>query len=242
MLSLFPALIAVVSIYGLVLDPVDVERQVAELAVEVDGCQVTLYAAADVDEARATEVAEPLDLGARLKAARGARALSLRALGEKTGFSAAFLSQVELGQASPSLASLGKIAAGLGLTLAELVSEPSARAGPQVCRRDDQTLKSEWSRATVRSLVPSGTSTSLGAVVINLEPGGKSGRSNAAESGEIFAFCVRGKVELTLSDDESFKLGSGDSILFDASRAATWRNPSKADTEILLVTHRGRGA
>lgn len=43
--------------------------------------------------------------------------MSLRALGEVTGFSASFLSQVENGLASPSISSMEKIAAALGVTL-----------------------------------------------------------------------------------------------------------------------------
>ena len=70
-------------------------------------------------------------LGPRLKAARNAKSLSLRALGERTGFSASFLSQVELGQASPSLASLGRIAVEL---------EPGGRSGKMAAAHQGSEL------------------------------------------------------------------------------------------------------
>jgi transcriptional regulator with XRE-family HTH domain len=59
------------------------------------------------------------NLSQSLRSLREARHISLRASGEQTGFSASFLSQVENGQASPSIASMERIAAALGVTLAQ---------------------------------------------------------------------------------------------------------------------------
>ena len=47
--------------------------------------------------------------------------LSLRDLGERSGVSAPMLSQVERGETSPTLAVAAKIAAGLELTLSQLL-------------------------------------------------------------------------------------------------------------------------
>src|SRR3954451_6470594 len=69
-------------------------------------------------ETRATEAPA---VGDRVKALREAMGLSLRDLGERAGVSAPMLSQVERGETSPTLAVAAKIAAGLELTLSQLL-------------------------------------------------------------------------------------------------------------------------
>src|SRR3954453_15747254 len=60
-------------------------------------------------------------VGPRIRALRDAMGLSLRDLAERSGVSAPMLSQVERGETSPTLAVAGKIAAGLELTLSQLL-------------------------------------------------------------------------------------------------------------------------
>src|SRR3954451_18714040 len=60
-------------------------------------------------------------VGVRIKALREAMGLSLRDLAERSGVSAPMLSQVERGETSPTLAVAEKIAAGLELTLSQLL-------------------------------------------------------------------------------------------------------------------------
>jgi transcriptional regulator with XRE-family HTH domain len=60
-------------------------------------------------------------VGPRVRALREAMGLSLRDLAERSGVSAPMLSQVERGETSPTLAVAAKIAAGLDLTLSQLL-------------------------------------------------------------------------------------------------------------------------
>jgi XRE family transcriptional regulator, regulator of sulfur utilization len=60
-------------------------------------------------------------VGRRVRALREAMGYSLRDLAERSGVSAPMLSQVERGETSPTLAVAEKIAAGLGLTLSQLL-------------------------------------------------------------------------------------------------------------------------
>ena len=69
----------------------------------------------------------PQLIGERLRAARQRRGLSLRALGELTGFSASFHSQVELGQASPSVGSLQRIVVPVNIALTQSPANPFGR-------------------------------------------------------------------------------------------------------------------
>src|SRR5213083_3356005 len=60
-------------------------------------------------------------VGARVKALREASDLSLRDLAQRSGVSAPMLSQVERGETSPTLAVAARIAAGLDLSLSQLL-------------------------------------------------------------------------------------------------------------------------
>src|SRR5947209_18107013 len=60
-------------------------------------------------------------IGPRIRLLRDGMGLSLRDLAERSGVSAPMLSQVERGETSPTLAVAGKIAAGLELSLSQLL-------------------------------------------------------------------------------------------------------------------------
>jgi transcriptional regulator with XRE-family HTH domain len=165
--------------------------------------------------------------------------LSLRVLAERTGFSASFLSQVELGQASPSLASLERIAKALGIDLAALFDSTKAGTSPVVHRHDERVVRSGWSRATLRLLLGAAPGQPVSAMLVALDSGGQSGKSPRTQSGHVFAFCVSGSVLLE-TPTEKFELGRGDSISYDASTLATvWRNVGARTAEILLVSFPG---
>ena len=68
-------------------------------------------------------------LGERIRQLRTGRGLSVRTLAATTGFSPSFISQVEHGQVSPSIASLERIATALGVTLGGLFHAVSPGPG-----------------------------------------------------------------------------------------------------------------
>ena len=59
-------------------------------------------------------------LGKKLKGSRLAKSYSLEELARRTGFSKSFLSQIENGKNSPSIASLKKITHALDVSIGEL--------------------------------------------------------------------------------------------------------------------------
>src|SRR3954454_22810691 len=71
--------------------------------------------------ANGTAVTAEGAVGVRVRSLREAMDLSLRDLAERSGVSAPMLSQVERGDTSPTLAVAKKIAAGLDLTLSQLL-------------------------------------------------------------------------------------------------------------------------
>jgi transcriptional regulator with XRE-family HTH domain len=177
-----------------------------------------------------------LEIGPRLKGARKKATLSLRVLAARTGFSASFLSQVERGQVSPSLASLEKIAQALGMQLAGLFSNAGSPASPVVHRFDEGVVRSGWSRATLRVLLTAWPGQPVSAMLVALDPGGQTGKSPHARPGRAFAFCASGAAVLE-TPDETLELSRGDSICYETSGLASiWRNAGSRTAEILIVS------
>lgn len=180
-----------------------------------------------------------MQVGERLRDARQQQRLSLRALGVRTGFSASFLSQVELGQASPSLGSLQRIADALGLTVASLLSPDGGTSGSasRVLRRGRRgALRSEWSKATVESLVHASADERLQALLIRLEEGGRTGATSFAPGRRLFAYCTVGSAVLVLGEpDEEHVVYAGDSLTVDGPRNAAWENRGSSLAEIMTV-------
>lgn len=177
-------------------------------------------------------------IGEKLRTARQAQGLSLRALGEQTGFSASFLSQVELGQTMPSLGSLQRIADALGLTVAYLLAQ-TGTASAIVRKAGREALRSEWSKATVEPLVSATADERLQAVLIRLDPEGRTGVTAYAPGRRVFAYCTAGLAVAVLSEpSEELALESGDSIVVDGPRSVAWENRTSSMAELLAVTAR----
>lgn len=161
--------------------------------------------------------------------------LSVRTLADKCGFSPSFISQVELRQASPSIASTEKIASALGVTLGEffLAIDP---APPAIIRSSDRpVVQSEWSRAKIEALGPFNKDSQLEPMVITIQPGGASGHKPYVRPAEQLAVVLMGTLELTL-EENVYHLKRGDAAGIPAGHRHCWRNISKRPAQILIVT------
>ncbi|MGH7044210.1 MAG: helix-turn-helix domain-containing protein [Acetobacteraceae bacterium] len=76
-------------------------------------------------------------IGARVRAFRAERSLTLDGLAHQANVSRAMLSRVERGESSPTAQLLGKICGGLGITLSVLFAGAEAPARP-LARRGEQ--------------------------------------------------------------------------------------------------------
>lgn len=168
---------------------------------------------------------------------RESRRLSVRTLAGKCGFSASFISQVELGQASPSIASLERIASGLGITLGQFfqTTEPAAPALIRASRRP--VLHSGWSRAKIESLGPPGPGSKLEALFITLRPGGSSGARLHTRETELFALVFTGEVLLQFAATVQ-ALRRGDAVTIPAGTLHRWANTTAKRVQLLEVVPR----
>lgn len=178
-----------------------------------------------------------VQIGERLRAVRTGRGISVRTLAGKAGFSPSFISQLENGQVSPSIASLERIADVLEIPLVGFFNaEPSERS--QIVRfKDRQKLNSSWSRAKIEVLGPMGGPNKLDAVMITLSPGGRSGKRPSAHTGDEFALIFDGQISLTLGS-ETHELNRGDALTFSSETPHLWENKSSQSARIVIVSSR----
>ena len=176
-------------------------------------------------------------IGSILRRLRVRQQLSVRSLADKCGFSPSFISQVELGQASPSIASTERITSALGITLGEFFRS-AAPAAPAVTKsRKRPVLQSQWSRAKIEALGPANDDSRLESMLITLEAGGASAAHPSARQTEQLAVIFRGTVRLQL-EDEPHVLKEGDSASIPAGTRHFWKNTSRSRCQILLVSPR----
>ncbi|HEU4681224.1 MAG TPA: helix-turn-helix domain-containing protein [Gemmatimonadales bacterium] len=177
-------------------------------------------------------------LGAVLRRLREERGLTLRAIAERSGFSASFLSQVENEQASPSISSMERIAAALGVTLGEFFQTVEQGNQVRVVRANArQNLYSQWSKARIESLASGEPNRKLQAVLVTLKPDGSSGRQPYPAPSEEFALVLKGSVVLTTDNHEQV-LNEGDGVTVHAGTMRRWHNRGTAATQIVIVAAR----
>jgi transcriptional regulator with XRE-family HTH domain len=178
-----------------------------------------------------------IHVGERLRRKREDAGMSVRTLAAKAGFSASFISQVENGQASPSISSLERIASVLGVSLGRFFSTGSPGSPSVVRASERERLTSSWSKAEIEVLSAGDSPFNLESVMITIAPGGRSGKQPYAHPGEELAIVFDGKVQLTLGDKE-YRLGRGDSVSFSSDVPHLWENPGPHTVQIIIVSPR----
>jgi transcriptional regulator with XRE-family HTH domain len=163
----------------------------------------------------APEAVAEVDVGERLRAIRRLRRATLRAVADRAGVSESFLSQVERGKASASIASLRRIAGALGVSVADLF-EPSGPPRPRVLRRDERPSLAFGILGRKLLLTPRPLH-HLEVFMGELDVGGSTGAEPYAhgDSEELFVV-LNGHVQLELGGD-LHELETGDSIDYRSS-------------------------
>ena len=179
------------------------------------------------------EIGSEIDVGERLRALRRFRRCTLRTIAERSGLSESFLSQVERGRSSASIASLRRIADALGVSMADLF-EPDGTPGPRVLRRDERPALSFGILGRKLLLTP-GPLRHLEVFAGDLEVGGSTGPQPYAhgDSEELFVV-LSGSVQLQL-DGQLFELERGDSIDYRSSTPHRVSNAGQELAEVMWI-------
>jgi len=189
-----------------------------------------------------TTAAPAPTVGPRVHALREAMGLSLRELGRRSGVSAPMLSQVERGETSPTLAVAERIAAGLELSLSQLLrlDETSGvtvvRAAERRPGRADggghsyevvtPPLPGQRAEVSQHTLAPGAATSGAGDPPMH-EPGSRE-----------TALVTAGRLELVCAG-VSHDLAEGDAVTFDADLPHCFENPGEQPAAFFAVVSAG---
>ena len=176
-------------------------------------------------------------LGERIKALRHERGLQQRQLAEKADLTPSMVSQIESGRLTPSLHTVGKLAAALGVPIATLFDgQPDGRI--LVSRKKDYPVVSFDGSTEQWAVLGAGLfEGKIRAVVATLGPRvrGITTEKVVIKPGQMKLFYVlEGKVALHYDGDRHL-LEAGDSALLDGGVAHGWENLGGKQAQALWV-------
>ncbi|HTA91728.1 MAG TPA: XRE family transcriptional regulator [Polyangiaceae bacterium] len=173
-------------------------------------------------------------VGANLRRLRVKRGLSLERMAKASGVSRAMLGQIELGQSTPTINVVWKIARALDVPFSTLITERAANRAALVLKEHAKLLTSQDGSFTSRALFPFDQPRNVEFYELNLA-------ANSLESADAHApgttenlVVTAGTLELTVGTTRH-QLGTGDAIYFEADVAHSYRNPGLRTTTLYLV-------
>lgn len=181
-----------------------------------------------------TEDAAAPSVGDNLRRLRSKRSLSLEGLAGRSGVSRAMLSQIELGQSTPTINVLWKIASALNVPFSALITEPRPSQAKVLRGASAKILSSQDGGFSSRALFPFDNPRRVEFYELRLRAGSiESAEPHAAGTVENLVV-TQGRVEIRVGG-ESHDLQAGDAIQFEAGVAHEYRNPGDQDAVMYLV-------
>ena len=186
-----------------------------------------------------TELPQPVDLGARVRALRRERSWTLETAAAQAGLARSTLSKIENGQMSPTYEALKKLATGLGISVPQLFTPPG---DAQVSGRMTVTKAGEGAAhptATYEHELLAGALTKKAMLPYRARI-----RARRLEEfdgwvrhdGEEFLYVLTGTVRLCTEFYEPVDMRRGDSAYYDATMGHNVISTSDEDATILWVT------
>jgi transcriptional regulator with XRE-family HTH domain len=174
-----------------------------------------------------------LRVGARLRATRLERGLTISEVAERAGLTAGFISQLERDLTSASLSSLYRICSVLGIRVGNLVDDvPAGR----LIRREEQARRSLAMGNAEHLLLSSRDERRFHVTESHIPPRGSAGDEPYTLPADVeLVYVLRGTLELRVGE-ETHLLEEGDTFSYSPRDPHTWRNPSETDEAVVLWT------
>lgn len=174
-------------------------------------------------------------VGVNIKRGREERGITLRQFARKLGLSASFISQVETGKASPSIATLKSIADELQTTVGNLIGEQQEAVASPIVRESDRKYLNQLSKGIDLFLLTSpDPNKQMEPLLFRLDRNASAGKALYKHFGQEFVMVIKGSIELTLND-KVYVLNKGDSIYFNSNMPHTFKNIGKEKAEAIWV-------
>lgn len=168
------------------------------------------------------------DFGPKLRKLRKRQGMSLAEAADRAGFSAGFLSAVELSHTKPSVSTLSRLAGAYGTTVLELYDVPKQ---PERIVRPGKRQSIQTQSGVLMELLSTGTKM-LETMLMRVPPGAGSDGAYTHQ-GEDWIYMLKGDLEIWLDEAECYVLHENESFWFESNRGHRWYNPTKK--EVLMI-------
>lgn len=165
---------------------------------------------------------------ALIRALRKERGLTLEAFAAQTDLTKSYVSKIERGQSTPSIAVAMRIARSLNVDVGQLFADDASRSRITIDRAPDRVGTERYHPIAPRML-------GKGMSPFIVRPGREFANDPHPEhGGQEFLYVVAGSIELD-HDSEIVILNSGDGAYFDASLDHRMRSIGAVDAEVLVI-------
>lgn len=172
-------------------------------------------------------------LGANLKRLRTARSLSLGQLSALCGVSKIALSQIERGEANPTMNTIWKLADGLNVRYTELIDRYEQDL--RVIRREDAVLQTENAGGyRSYSYYSASAERSFDLFVIELEPLTEYASAGHSAGAEEYVMLHEGTLEVEV-EGTTVRLNAGDAFSFRGEKRHIYRNVGATDVRAVTL-------
>ena len=191
---------------------------------------------------QAVAVAIDEAVGTRIRALRKSKALLLKTIATKTGFSIGFLSQIERGLSSPTLRALMTLADAMQVNLADIIRGATAPVPttPVITRAADRSAITLW-KSGIRKLALAGGGGAAGApfsmTLLEFAARASSGTELYTHQGEEAGYVLQGRLLLEFSD-RRWMLEPGDSFHFASDIPHRFENPLRRKVVAVMINIR----
>jgi transcriptional regulator with XRE-family HTH domain len=171
-------------------------------------------------------------IGARLRAFRNQKGMSIRSLAHKCGISVNTLSLIENDRTSPNVNTLKLLADGLEIPIVSFFEEENPE-GSIVYQKQGQRLQIRFSNGTLERLREGLPPLGAEPILVSLEST-KDEVPVVSHLGREFIYCLEGVVTCEISN-QSYPLFTGDSLLFNATAPHRWMNAHSRPSKLLVL-------
>jgi transcriptional regulator with XRE-family HTH domain len=171
-------------------------------------------------------------LGIRVRGLRKERALSQRELADQADLSPNAISLIERDEISPSVATLQRLAAALGVKMSYFFE--SATGARILHFRPSQRPVIRGAGLTIEGLGARLDGQQMEPFFITLAPHADMGAGHVVHTGHEFVCCLAGRLCYEI-DGVPYLLEPGDFLLFEADLPHRWGNPGDAEARLVLV-------
>jgi transcriptional regulator with XRE-family HTH domain len=174
-----------------------------------------------------------MNLGKKLRRMRQARGLTAVELAKRARVTTGFISQLEHSQTVPSLHTLQRIAAVLGVSLTYFLLEENLQ--PQVVRKQERPILQMEDNGSCVSLLSPLPSRHLELALFELPPGAVSWSTARSHAGQQCHLLLQGTVRADYGEN-TYHLEEGDSILWEGTLPYRLENIGTHEARLLIAT------